>query len=534
MNIMKKIKVIVALTLIMSMITIGTVLKINAAETPTFAFNSSSANAGGEVELTLTCSNNPGINGWAVNIGYDSSVMQIVSTDKASAFGEVTVSQNLSENPFRIQWFGLSDVTTNGKMAGLTFKIDENAKSGDYIVSISYSEDEVVNLDEDSVHFDTIDATVSVNGKSEPDTVHTHNLTKIESKVSTCLEQGNNEYFYCEDCGKYFKDTEATTETTVEAEKLTLANHNFIENAKDEYLKSEATCTSQAVYYKSCSVCGEKSNETFIYGELKSHDYSDEWKFDINGHWHECKNCGDKHDEAAHISSGAATETEDEVCTVCGYVIAPKKEHTHNPILVEGKEATCTEEGQKAYYECEGCNKWFEDGTASIEITDKNSIIIPKKAHTPSAWIVDKEATEKDKGSQHKECIDCHTVLTTEEIPVITPQPDTQPNTNPDEQITTNPDEQSSTNPDEQTTTKPDEQSTTNPDDQSETKPEEQPTTKSTATDSEAPNNSNTSYSNSNSGAIQTGQASFAVLALIVLIFGVILAYAVNIKKHRN
>lgn len=523
---MKKMKVIVALTLIMSMITIGTVLKINAAETPTFAFNSASANAGEEVELTLTCSNNPGINGWAVNIAYDSSVMEIVRTDNASAFGEVTVSQKLTENPFRVQWFGLSDVTTNGKMVGLTFKVDENAKSGDYIVSISYAEDEVVNLDEDSVHFDTIDATISVTGTSEPDTGHTHNLTKIEAKASTCQEKGNNEYYYCEGCGKYFKDAEGKTETTVDAEKLPLGNHNYVENPSADYLKSEATCTSQAVYYKSCSVCGDKSNETFTYGEVKPHDYSDEWKYDVNGHWHECKNCGDKHDEAAHISSGAATETEDEVCTVCGYVIAPKKDHTHNLTLVEGKESTCTEEGQKAYYKCDGCNKWFEDGTASIEITDRNSIIIPKKAHTPSDWIVDKEATETEKGSKHKECTVCHVTLATEEIPVITPQPDTQPTTQPDEQTTTKPDEQTTTKPDEQTTTKPDEQPTT------------QKPTGSGSTISEPGNKTTTTTTTnttgSNNGAVQTGAPSFAVLVLVVLILGFAITYMVSARKKNK
>ena len=47
--------------------------------------------------------------------------------------------------------------------------------------------------------------------------------------------------------------------------------HTWVENAGEGYLVSAATCTQKAVYYKSCSACGTKSEETFAYGELGSH-----------------------------------------------------------------------------------------------------------------------------------------------------------------------------------------------------------------------------------------------------------------------
>ncbi len=51
--------------------------------------------------------------------------------------------------------------------------------------------------------------------------------------------------------------------------------HTFAEQAESQYMLSAATCTSSAVYCKSCSECGERSEETFSYGAYADHSY--EW-----------------------------------------------------------------------------------------------------------------------------------------------------------------------------------------------------------------------------------------------------------------
>ncbi len=49
--------------------------------------------------------------------------------------------------------------------------------------------------------------------------------------------------------------------------------HTYTETiATEDYLKSEATCLSKAMYYKSCE-CGEKGTETFEIGEKSPHVY---------------------------------------------------------------------------------------------------------------------------------------------------------------------------------------------------------------------------------------------------------------------
>lgn len=58
--------------------------------------------------------------------------------------------------------------------------------------------------------------------------------------------------------------------------------------------------------------------------------------------------------------------------------------HTHDLTLTPTKSATCTEAGNTAYYVCGGnggCGKWFSDAAGTKEITDKDSVVIPKTGH---------------------------------------------------------------------------------------------------------------------------------------------------------
>ena len=62
--------------------------------------------------------------------------------------------------------------------------------------------------------------------------------------------------------------------------------------------------------------------------------------------------------------------------------------HTHNLTLTPAKPATCTENGNAAYYTCDGCDKWFLDAAGTQEITDKTSVVISKRGHEydETAW----------------------------------------------------------------------------------------------------------------------------------------------------
>ena len=79
------------------------------------------------------------------------------------------------------------------------------------------------------------------------------------------------------------------------------------------------------------------------------------------------------------------------------YAVAVVSECAHTLTLVPAKDSTCTEAGNKAYYTCDGCDKWFEDATGAVEITDHSSVVIPAQGHTASGW-------KSDAANHWKEC----------------------------------------------------------------------------------------------------------------------------------
>ena len=160
-----------------------------------------------------------------------------------------------------------------------------------------------------------------------------------------------------------------------------------------------ATCTKKATC-KDCSV---------EYGDFKGHDYN-ALKKSATEHWYECS-CGAYEIKEKHNPGAEATETTDQKCTECNYVITPAIGHVHTLHLtkVDEKAQSCTKEGNLAYYEC-SCNKWFTDNTAATEITDKMSVVIEKDVHeyktlkktTTEHWYEcvcgDKKGVETHKG----------------------------------------------------------------------------------------------------------------------------------------
>ena len=102
----------------------------------------------------------------------------------------------------------------------------------------------------------------------------------------------------------------------------------------------EPTCQAEgSIEYWTCDVCGlyfasADGNKSITATEIvlpkTDHSWAEGYLSDMTGHWHKCGVCGITSNTEKHASGGAATTERAEICTVCGYEIAPKKPAASN------------------------------------------------------------------------------------------------------------------------------------------------------------------------------------------------------------
>ena len=199
-----------------------------------------------------------------------------------------------------------------------------------------------------------------------------------------------------------------------------MAAHSFTaEKAEAQYLKSAATCTEKAIYYKSCAVCGLSSEgtadeATFFSGNALDHNWG-AWTSNEDGaHTRTCtvdgcsagtqtENCIDankdhKCDICDYIISECADDNKDHKCDYCGKKLT---EHSGGKATCKDKAkcefcgesygelnannhsdlkhfpavaATKTAEGNIEYWYCSGCKKYYKDATATQEIKQADTV----------------------------------------------------------------------------------------------------------------------------------------------------------------
>ena len=133
------------------------------------------------------------------------------------------------------------------------------------------------------------------------------------------------------------------------------------------------TCTKAGEETYSCTECGATKTEPI---DATGHSWKSDWTSDATHHWHECANesCdvtdnAEKNGYAEH-SGGKATCTQNAVCEICKASYGSLDPNNHTDLKhIDAKAATAAEEGNIAYWYCDGCKKYFSDAAAIKEIT---------------------------------------------------------------------------------------------------------------------------------------------------------------------
>lgn len=294
-------KKILSLMMVILMVISIVPMSVFAADTGAqLQVESVSGMPGDEVQVKINLSNNPGLSSIAFSVAYD-EMLTLTNVVLGNMFSNETTATPYT-NPQKISCISpIADVTTNGVVATLTFKISETAADGNTAaVTVSYNEDDVFNTDLDNVALKVMNGNISVfegiagdinsdkvvnnkdavilfryiagwsvsvdekaldcngdgsvNNKdavtlfryvagwpnialyyagrsatdpTDPDVPSgcTHSLMKTNRVEPTCTEEGNIDFWYCRLCNKYFSNSVATNEITVDKTILAAKGH---------------------------------------------------------------------------------------------------------------------------------------------------------------------------------------------------------------------------------------------------------------------------------------------------------------------
>ena len=267
-----------------------------------------------------------------------------------------------------------------------------------------------------------------------------HSLVSHDAKEPSCTESGWEAYQTCSQC---------TYSTYQEKEPL---GHLFTEYIFND----DSTCTENGTETAQCDRCTE-THTRIQPNSATGHKYNETWHKNAEGHWRICIICGNPEKVEAHISSGSTTETEAEICSVCGYIINSTIGHEHSVDLSRwyydetshwrkctgceeklslaehsGGKASCTEPAV-----CDICSQNYggllahsftqyifnndatctEDGTKTAKCDhcdqeDTQTVVGSALGHiwtkTPEAIYISKEASCTDRAVYYKSCSRCN------------------------------------------------------------------------------------------------------------------------------
>ena len=258
----------------------------------------------------------------------------------------------------------------------------ETNEKGHYVATFTNSNFETQTTDTNSVEIEN--------------TATGHDTTKVNGQDPTCTEDGYKVAYYCDDCGMYFEDADGTTlignSDAYSAWRLNGGKISASGHHTTKVNGQSPTCTEDgykdAYYCNDCGMYFENADATGLIGDSTAYNSwkSDDGKVNKTGH-HTTKvngqsaTCTEDGYKDAYLCENCGLYFEDEACTkkigdASAYALWKEGDGKssaldHEVSLVEGVDPTYENDGYKLAYKCSTCGEYFEDEARTKLIGDE-------------------------------------------------------------------------------------------------------------------------------------------------------------------
>lgn len=393
-----------------------------AAGSGSLSASSASGYRGDTVTVDVYLNSNPGLITMKFQVSYSANLTLVSVSNSGLLNGWTTPAPTIS-SPYTLRWADSLSTTNNtatGKLATLTFKINENAKAGTETVSILFNESRDADGGKNSFSGAAASITIKCNHsysdwKDAGDGNHSQTCpgcddTKTEAhkwdkgtviEPATCKDAGKTKYT-CTVC----KATKEENAPAADPDLHKFGNLTAVDdnNHKDTCqvckkeitsahawdkgtVTKEPTCKETGIKKLTCGECGHTKNETIPIPDPAPHKFGNLTAVDDKNHKDTCQVCNKEITSAHTWNSGSVT-----------------------------KQPTCTEEGEKTFT-CTGCKATKKESVDKLDHKFGAWEKVDADTHKRTCTLC-KEETEtgkhsyntswsKDKDNHWHECADC-------------------------------------------------------------------------------------------------------------------------------
>lgn len=232
---------------------------------------------------------------------------------------------------------------------------------------------------------------------------HTHELERVGLKEPTCAVPGNEEYYACEGCGKFFSDSKGL--------KI-IQENSWVIPATGKHKTDGVYHTDATYHWQTCTVCENAIYKTTHKSNTQEHNDTQHWSVCLCG-----EIVGEKESHAEDYDWGRDETNHWKVCR-CGFEMSTKT--AHKKVETDGDDEDLEPDSNGHKFRCEECGVVTIPHTKENyeEYEDPSNQFLFKSLHHYTCSVCDYRGLENhrydddvvfvtDKDYHKYTCIDC-------------------------------------------------------------------------------------------------------------------------------